>query len=289
VYDYKFDNQARRFEDYDLCPTFADAFRTKAPLVDTACFHGECPVRDTFTAVCPSGFWGFRHALGLPISLGDKPQAGDMATRVRYTDVPGIVVAVSTRPDLVAREGHQRAMQTLHAEWVRRGWWLGDSRESVLAFLAEQKPHLVYFYCHGGVNKTDGGVMPYLQVGGHDDAPILASNVGTRVRWDDPRPLVFINGCHTAALDADTALDFVTTLVQRSRACGVIGTEITVFETLAGPFAVAFWRHALGGAVCVGEALRLARLELLQAGTPLGLVYTPFVFAGTRLERVSVR
>ena len=41
--------------------------------------------------------------------------------------------------------------------------------------------------------------------------------------------------------------------------------------------------------VCVGEALRLARLELLQAGTPLGLVYTPFVFAGTRLERVSVR
>ena len=73
----------------------------------------------------------------------------------------------------------------------------------------------------------------------------------------------------------------------RLGASGVIGTEITVFETLAGPFALAFWRHALSGTIGVGEAIRRARLELLQAGNPLGLVYTPFVFAGTRIERVA--
>ena len=284
IYDYDFDNQARRFEDYDLCPTFAEALAQRRPLQDTACFRGACPVRNSFTSVCPSGFWGFRHAIGLPISMG-RDGAGDVATRIRYDTVPAIVVAVSTAPDLQGRLSHQRELQALHEKWATQSWTLAETRESVLTSLSERKPHLVYFYCHGGVTTANGSTTPYLSVGAPHEGPIVAQNVGARVRWIDPRPLVFINGCHTTALDADSALDFVTSLVRRSRACGVIGTEITVFESLAGAFALSFWRILLRGEVPVGEAVRHARLELLQAGNPLGLVYTPFVFAGTRVER----
>jgi hypothetical protein len=74
--------------------------------------------------------------------------------------------------------------------------------------------------------------------------------------------------------------------VQNSNACGVVGTEVTVFEPLAGTFAKRFMERFLGGAM-VGQAIRDARLDLLQEGNPLGLVYTPFVLSGTQLVRTD--
>jgi hypothetical protein len=140
----------------------------------------------------------------------------------------------------------------------------------------------VYFYCHGGYDGTE----PFLRVG-------LESQVGTitrpnlrdkRIRWNDPRPLVFINGCHTTALDPEQALDFVSGFVETAGAVGVIGTEITVFEPLARNFAENCLRRFLNG-VSIGEAVRAARLALLKEGNPLGLVYIPFVIASLQLVR----
>ncbi|MBI4499935.1 MAG: hypothetical protein HY700_02120 [Gemmatimonadetes bacterium] len=294
IYDYDLDNQKRPLDKYDLCPTFADAFRQKTKLLTTACFRGACPSRGNNTVICPSGFWGFRHAIGLPISLGKaraaqgKAPVTDLASRLRYRDVPVMVVAVSTAPDLTEREGHERDIRALRQEWSQRGWLRGSTRDQVLDLMASGKPHLVYFYCHGGVTDRDGKKTPYLSVGAPSEKYIIRSNLrASHVRWDEPRPLVFINGCHTTALDADTALDFVTGFVQQAQACGVIGTEITVFESLACDFATGFWRLFLSGEFGIGESIRQARLELLQAGNPLGLVYTPFVLAGTKLEKVS--
>jgi CHAT domain len=153
--------------------------------------------------------------------------------------------------------------------------------------LATDKPHLVYFYCHGGVTEREGKQMPYLSVGAPTEDLIIRSTLrASSVRWDDPRPLVFINGCHTTALDATAALDFVTGFVQQAQACGVIGTEITVFEQLACDFATKFWTLFLQGQE-IGRAIQRTRLDLLQAGNPLGLVYTPFVLAGTKLEKIA--
>jgi hypothetical protein len=93
---------------------------------------------------------------------------------------------------------------------------------------------------------------------------------------------VFINGCHTTALEPGTALSFVSRLVDTAEAAGVIGTEITTFEPLAGAFATACLRRFLAGEE-IGAAVRGARLELLGQANPLGLIYVPFVLPSMRL------
>ena len=103
-----------------------------------------------------------------------------------------------------------------------------------------------------------------------------------RIRWDEPRPLVFLNGCHTTGLEPELALEFVSALVRRSRAAGVVGTEITVFEPLARAFAEDCLRRFLAGDP-FGWAVRNARLELLKAGNPLGLVYLPYALPSLKL------
>ena len=81
------------------------------------------------------------------------------------------------------------------------------------------------------------------------------------IRWQEPRPLVFLNGCHTTGLEPEQALELVSALVRRAQAAGVVGTEITVFEPLARAFAEDCLRRFLGG-TSLGWAIREARLTL---------------------------
>ena len=143
--------------------------------------------------------------------------------------------------------------------------------------------HLLYFYCHGGVQDR----VPFIKVGGPDERGITGDLLfSERIRWTAPRPLVFINGCRTTALEPETAIELVSSLVRRAQASGVIGTEITVFEPLARDFAEAYLVRFLAGAT-VGEAVRGARLALLARGNPLGLAYIPFALESLRLTAAT--
>lgn len=162
-----------------------------------------------------------------------------------------------------------------------------ESYDEVVVRLKSSAPHLLYFYCHGGVRAD--GKLPYLAIG-EDDSFAPEDIGGERFSWDKPNPLVFINGCHTTALDPEITLDFVSSFVQQAGAAGVIGTEITIFEQLAVGFAEECLRRFFGVAphregMSIGEAVRGARLELLKQGNPLGLVYIPFAVASLRLVR----
>ena len=64
----------------------------------------------------------------------------------------------------------------------------------------------------------------------------------------------------------------------------MIGTEITIFESLAKAFAEECLRRFLNGDK-IGDAVRGARLKLLKDGNPLGLVYIPYVIANLHLVR----
>jgi hypothetical protein len=85
---------------------------------------------------------------------------------------------------------------------------------------------------------------------------------------------VFINGCHTVDLSPTDLVSFNDSLA-RCHAAGVIGTEISVPETLAQAFARAFFKRLLGGAK-VGQIVHELRMALLEQYNPLGLVYTPY-------------
>ena len=78
------------------------------------------------------------------------------------------------------------------------------------------------------------------------------------------------------------AFDLVQTFVETVGAAGVIGTEITIYEPLAVAFGEACLRRFMDG-TSIGEAVRQARLELLQQGNPLGLVYDVFAIASLKM------
>lgn len=267
-----------RFEDYTLCGEFSEALEHEHPLEELACFQGECPARGKEREICPSGFWGYRHALGLPLSLAGAP---DVPSEIDFAEAPSLMLAVSTDPDLVQRQTHEQAIRALLGASAID---YADSFDELLAALRSTRAQVVYFYCHGGL---DQGVWPYLQVGPLGERVLTADILlSEQIQWSSPRPLVFINGCHTTAVEPEKVVEFVSALVGDTQAAGVIGTEITVFEPLATVFGLEYLRRFVTGA-SVGNALRGARLALLQQGNPLGLVYVPFALAGLRMVRAG--
>ena len=276
-YDYELDEGATT---YQLCAQFHAALHESSRLEESPCFQGDCPQAHPGTSdptvVCPSGFWGFRHFLGQPLSTSRAPGP---PLRLRYAPPPALTVAVSTDESLILRESHLESLVHLFPALDRI-----ESREDVINRLKNSRPHAVYFYCHGGGDSSEA----YLRVGPAGGPKITPGNLWWRSahRWVDPRPLIFVNGCRTTALTPDAGLEFVTAFIEWVGASGVIGTEITIFEPLASTFGATCLAGFLREEREIGDAVRAARLAVLEQGNPLGLVYTPFVIASLQLERV---
>jgi hypothetical protein len=265
VYDQPFDPDL----ECTICPAFLLALENNWPLEETACFRGGCPSRAFSNVVCPSGFWGFRHMIGVPVS---RRGGDDVPTSLGCSHSPGVGVAISCDPQFVRWPAHSTRLAEL-MEWNPSG----AARTRAATFdMLKQPNHLVYFYCHGGID----GRLPYLRVGPPNEAVITRASLrGNRIAWTQPGPLVFINGCHTAALNPAAAFDLVSGFIS-ARAAGVIGTEITIFEPLACAFAETFFQEFLLAGANVGHAVQRARLRLLQEQrNPLGLVYVPYALA----------
>lgn len=259
-----------------LCPEFLRAMeQADTPLEEQPCFRGECPNREAKQVVCPSGFWGFRHELGMPVSIRKATEA---PPEIPLRDSPAF--AISVFRGFKTRRSHMAQLRRLAAGW---GWECANTRAKTLDLLAKTHAQIIYFYCHGGFDKGS----PYLQVGGGGEGYIYPTSLSMKLRWSEPRPLVFINGCETAAVAPEQAFEFVRALVETHNAAGVIGTEITVFEPLASSFAQEFFERFLVKRQPLGRAMRGARLALLKQGNPLGLVYLPFALAGLHLEQVA--
>jgi hypothetical protein len=271
LYDYPLDNGLNDNE-YAICPAFGAAYEARSALENIACFQGQCPSRARLAVVCPSGFWGYRHFLGFPLSLAKAP---DLPQAISWTVSPSLIMAASTDLELTA--AHHNALDALKPG---ARWSYADSRDAAIRLLKSSKPHIVYFYCHGGLD----GKVPYLRVGPRSGPRITGALFRSEeIQWDGPRPLIFINGCHTTALEPEQAIELVSSFVAVAQAWGVIGTETTVFEKLARPFAEVFLTRFLVDARMAGDAVRSARLALLAAGNPLGLTYIPFVTTSLRM------
>jgi hypothetical protein len=268
IYDYPLDVGATT--PYKLCPQFTTALMQGRNLEDEPCFNGDCPARGDINTVCPSGFWGFRHYLGLPLGLVEH----DASLEIKTGAKPRFLMGEYT--DFALIKTHKDALDDLSIQFSAE-----PDRSKLLARLKSERNELLYFYCHGGLVRG----APYLVIGSKENRGLIQSSnfKAFQIRWqDDPRPLVFLNGCHTSAVEPLAALTLLRGFILEARAAGLIGTEITIYEELAGDFAEAFYRRLLKEQP-VGKALRGARLAILAQGNPLGLVYTPFVQAGLRL------
>ena len=279
LYDHKFDVGVTDDASFTLCETFLRSLAAEA-LDMEPCFQGHCPNRNAPLVVCPGGFWGFRHALGLPLS---REALSDHVMRFITEEDPIASVGVSTDPMLKRRPKHVENLQKLFPD---PRWTLAETRADLIKTLQQGTSAFVYLYCHGG-RSADG--EPYLRVGPSTDPEFRRATIGdAEIAWTKPRPLVFINGCHTTALEPESAIDLVSGFVGTARAAGVIGTEVTVFESMAVAFAERFARLFVNEDKTAGEAVRLARLHILKSAlNPLGLVYLPYVLPIVTLREVT--
>ncbi|MFO0657772.1 MAG: hypothetical protein U0787_22240 [Polyangia bacterium] len=256
---------------FTICDAFRSALESAQPLDQCPCFLGNCPSYDRDTVVCPSGFWGFRHFLGMPLT---GPNRSEAQPQILYHDAPRLSVGVSL--ELHEFPVHEKALRNLRSDLQ---WQCESSAQKIFQMLKEGKSHLVYFYCHGGESPD----LPFLEVG-NDEYIVPRALMRYRIRWQDPRPIVFLNGCHTTAVDSEQVMDLVSEFVEIGQASGVIGTEITIFEPMARAFAEECLRRFFAGQP-IGQSIRSARLSLLKQCNPLGLAYDPYVLATVCLAK----
>jgi hypothetical protein len=307
IYDYPWasDDYVPGSADFQICEEFSRALCADAPLEESKCFKGECPTRIKAQAlldspdgliselgpvICPSGFWGFRHALGFPVSNRPAHAEGAPApgvdndgfvSAIYFKNKPELALGISTDPMLAAYQQHAANLQALG--WGNE-WKPADSRNAVIRMLKNNTAQIIYLYCHGGKTMSRN---PILDVGYKDRWLSVRTLSDNKITFRDPHPLVFINGCETVSVEQEVVLNFVSEFTYE-HAAGVIGTEITVSDTFASDFAEQVLRRFAVNKDYLGDAVRGARLNLLQTHlNPLGLIYTPFALESLRLVQKS--
>ena len=101
LYDYPLDTN----KDLQVCADALSAILGHDDLAAHPCFTGDCPSYHNPTVVCPGGFWGFRHGIGLPQSRGERVDGqaeGEADTvlvdswpEIRHTEKPGFIIGVA--------------------------------------------------------------------------------------------------------------------------------------------------------------------------------------------------
>ncbi|MGN6185311.1 MAG: CHAT domain-containing protein [Thermoanaerobaculia bacterium] len=271
VYDYPIDTTAER---HMFCDVFLGALERDSPLDETPCFKGGCRFIGHKSIICPSGFWGFRHRIAIPVS---RRVAAGIRPGISASNSPSAVIGITDDPRFSHRDRHLEAVRHLMAG-VRSTY--AHSREALVRAFRNASPHLVYLFCHTG--EKDG--VPYFHVGETSDAVITGDNLYHEgIDWGATRPLVFINGCLATGVTPELALNLVTPFVDYAGALGVVGPEVSASERLATAFGEVFLESFLRGKN-VSESVRSARLALLKNRNPLGLIYVPFAprFASLR-------
>ena len=232
----------------------------------------SCPYEHEheLNTLCPYGFWGFRHYIEQPssVEVGAEP--------------PRWVELSSNSPAMVVGRSHNldRGLSEAHLKK------LGEARDcdslEKMRDAFRNRIEILYFYTHGRRRSLPGTTQQalYLELGAEPFEPehIAAWRRSTArqmmEQWKGIAPLVFINGCHTAELTPELLVSFVDVFAIAG-AGGVIGTEITLEQGMAGMIAEQFFAAFLQ-AHTVAQALLRVRQYLLRRGNALGLAYTPF-------------
>lgn len=231
------------------------------PCVDTPCPDDGDPRR-----VCAAGFWGFRHAISVTLS-----RTTDCGTPTLYVAAqtplrPAALVGLTTDSRVESYiDKHLKELGTLFDVHSRTDY------DGVTTELKLGMANVVYFLCHV---RCDGST-PVIVVGHDDGDGIDAATLQyLKPNLCQGQPLVFLNACDSAAASPDRMLGLVEHFF-RHGASTAVGTEITVFVSLAVPFAEHALRCVARG-TALAESIRQARVAVLGRRNPLGLAYLAF-------------
>lgn len=245
-----------------------------------------CPDEEShgFNTLCPFGFWGIRHSIEQPPSLGAGRRLRLWAGRGE--GAPGLTVA---RGEALNQGLMDRHMQAIRSQFAQGEVTECVKRETLRDAFVKATGDCVYFYGHG--RRPHPLLEPpsttVLEIGMGDritpgNLAAWAEGVALWDLWENVAPLVFLNGCHTVDDGPDSWSSFVDAFTGLS-ASGVVGTEIPLDQELANEVAERFWALFLAGEG-VGPALHRVRMGLLRKGNVLGLAYTAYCSAALRLR-----
>ncbi len=216
----------------------------------------DCPHRDDYEVMCPTGFWGYRAVLEEPWVVTDSailapPVAGDGDVAVGYFD------------DRLSDSGRQA--RTLAGLGLGR---IADF-DGLLDVLRDDSSQIdfLYFYAHHASDDSVG--VPGIGIGGELLSSLTFDALG--VHWAK-HPLVFINGCGSGDYSITDPISLIEEL-REAGASGIVSTECTLWDPLAGRLGEqVITGLAEGGEI--GHILRdLRRSLLVEDNNPLGFVY----------------
>jgi hypothetical protein len=247
------------------------------------------PLAAPESVVCPRHFWGFRHQIELPPMQVKAGQTASAATNspIAAGDPAGIMIGYNAT--LARAEPHLTALKgALAAYRIRSAVRLETSNRTAFKNgLKGAEAALIYLFCHARGGLASPKIAPHVELADPAQAPpgllYRADFSNLKLRG---RPLIFFNGCNTAAFTPDALSPLIEAVVRDSGAAGAIGTEIPVFEDLAAEFATLFMGHFFGGKQA-GAAMLQARLEMLGRLNPMGIAYTLYAFHNLTIAQTA--
>jgi hypothetical protein len=235
--------------------------------------------------LCPFGFWGLSCVIEQPPRVERDLESVVWSNEEELS----FIVAPDTSLDSRLTERHLRL---LAGRLPERTVSLPPiaTREQLREALTPAAMDVVYFYCHSGYERrsTQGAPENYLNLGDYQiwplDVQTWARTRWAAQHWPTRHPLVILNGCHTTDMTSGTLNTFVSAFADHARASGVVGTEVTLEQGLAG-WAMELMLAALARGATVGNAIREVRWAMLRRGNVMGFAYTPYCLANLVLRR----
>jgi len=255
--------------------------------------HADCLLhhRSPEGVACPLRFWGFRHSVEIP-PRQTSPGAANPSEADRITAGRPAVLLAALNTELSLATAHEADLTALSNRIGGTATWRAFEKQGQLVTqrLRDADLDIVYLYCHARGGEADPSIDdPCLEFVGANAKPqrIVAGDLSGPV-WNN-RPLVILNGCGSVGFSPDALSPFLPALVRDRHAAGLLGSEVSVWEQLAGKFAEYFLeaflvRQANGLHRTAGEAVLIARRKLLALKNPLGLVYTLYANSDLRLS-----
>jgi hypothetical protein len=280
LYEFPIDEDLKNSE-IRVCDLIKE-WDEKKPLISG--LPRQCPYESEAwhdeNVLCPFGFWGYRYTIEQLSSSNTPTFKIEVPSQFEF---PFCETTRGVKPDQVTLHSESLA-KLLAEEFPKAAIKRAPSRNAVHRLLGGDLP-FVYFYCHGERRHAkDPNVV--LSVGQKDKISphTLVSWVMTwfrrsdKVVWENVKPLILVNACHSIAIEPDTFVNYVEAFMGTANAAGVIGTEVKVHQLLAMNVAEQFFEKFFKG-WSVDQALRDVKLNLLAHGNLFGLVYTPYCWA----------
>jgi hypothetical protein len=269
------------FQSVPLCPLLSN-WDGRTPLVSsgqTCCPHAGS-ISHTADLLCPFGFLGFCHDIE-QLNSADRP----VVTITAPSGSRVVIAETAYQIDRKALQHHVTGLRQAFARLPGIDVEEAASKDQLKQLICADLP-VIYFLCHGERPRA-GSPETFLGIGNREHLTpadfigwVQDAFLSQHIRvWDQIRPLIFINACHSAELDPAALFNYIDAFVGMGHAAGVIGTEVKVSQELAMEFARCFFDELLSPGITVGMAMRHARLAFLAKGNLFGLNYTPYCWA----------